>query len=90
MIGKQRARCVCGRRRMPESEAELQYLRRALPLANRKLGIPDAAGDPVSAIPRFEVALEDIPATRAVIAEFAITSARDLGIAPRYATWRTD
>jgi hypothetical protein len=72
-------RALCLRaQELPESEAELQYLRRALPLANRKLGIPDAAGDPAPPIPRFEVALEDVPVTRAVEYRVRDHLARDL------------
>ena len=72
-------RALCLRaQELPESEAELQYLRRALPLANRKLGIPDESGDPAPVIPRFEVALEDVPATRAVEYRVRDHLARDL------------
>jgi hypothetical protein len=63
----QATRALCLRaQQLPESEAELQYLRRILPRANRRLGIADAAGDPAPTIPRFEVALEGVGTTGAV------------------------
>jgi hypothetical protein len=60
-----RALCLQAKER-PESEAELQYLGRVLPRANRRLGIPDVPGDAAPAIPHFEVSLENVRATRAV------------------------
>ena len=62
----------------PESEAERQYLRRILPRANRRLGIPDPVVDTAPSIPQFEVALGSVCATRAI--EYGVLDhiARDL------------
>jgi len=60
-----RALCLDAQK-LPESEAELQYLRRVLPRASRQLGIADAAVDTAPTIPRFDLALEDVRGAGAV------------------------
>jgi hypothetical protein len=68
----------------PESEAELQYLRRVLPRVNRRLGIADAVADAAPPIPQFEVALPR--AARAVEYDVLDHLVRDLpdGTTVRY------
>jgi hypothetical protein len=73
------ARALCLRAQaQPQSEAELQYLRRILPRANRRLGIPDDAVDAVPAIPQFDVALEDLNARGPIEYRVRDHLARDL------------
>jgi hypothetical protein len=62
----------------PESEAELQYVRRVLPRVERKLGI-DAIVEPASTeISEFELVLDSLPAAQAVEYRVRDHLARDL------------
>jgi hypothetical protein len=57
------ARALClAAQKSPESEAELQYIRRILPRAHRKLGIACDAGYAPPVIPEFEILLDAAPA----------------------------
>ena len=60
-----RALCL-GAQQNPASEAELQYVRRVLPRANRKLRISTDTEDAPPVIPQFEVILEATPGVSAV------------------------
>jgi hypothetical protein len=62
----------------PESEAELQYVRRVLPRAKRKLGVDDSVEPNSMQIPEFELVLEDLPAAGAVEYRVRDHLARDL------------
>jgi hypothetical protein len=53
-----RALCLLAKAK-PESEAELQYVRRVLPRANRKLGMRCDSDYAAPAIPEFELILDD-------------------------------
>jgi hypothetical protein len=60
-----RALCLLAKAK-PESEAELQYVRRVLPRANRKLGVRCGSDYSPPAIPEFELILDGAPGAVAV------------------------
>jgi hypothetical protein len=62
----------------PESTAELQFIRRVLPRANRKLGIPGDAGYAPPPIPEFGMVLEGDPQLAPVECRVRDHLARDL------------
>jgi hypothetical protein len=62
----------------PESEAELQYVRRVLPRVNRKLGVDAHVDQAPMEIPEFELVLESLPAAGAVEYRVRDHLARDL------------
>jgi hypothetical protein len=62
----------------PESEAQLQHIRRLLPRANRKLGIPGDIDDAPPVIPEFEILLEGARGAGAIEFQVRDYLARDL------------
>jgi hypothetical protein len=72
-----RALCLLANAK-PESEAELQYVRRVLPRANRKLGMRCDRDYAFPAIPKFELMLDGGPETAAVEYHVRDHLARDL------------
>ncbi len=72
-----RALCLAARQN-PEGEAELQYVRRVLPRANRKLKIATDADAAPPDIPEFEVLLETAPGVGGVEYRVRDHLARDL------------
>jgi hypothetical protein len=62
----------------PESEAELQYVRRVLPRANRKLGMRCDGDYAPPTIPEFELILDGAPSAAAVEYHVRDHLARDL------------
>ncbi len=76
------ARELClGASELPESEAELQYVRRVLPRANRALGMGCSAEPPPAEIPEFELVLESMPDAGAV--EYRVRDHLARGLADR-------
>jgi VRR-NUC domain-containing protein/Fanconi-associated nuclease 1-like protein/Fanconi anemia protein nuclease-like protein len=62
----------------PESEAQLQHIRRVLPRANRKLGIPGDTDAAPPVIPEFEILLEGARGAGAIEYQVRDHLARDL------------
>ena len=64
--GRVRARCAYSPRANPESEAELQQVRRVLPRIHRKLKTDFEAHAAPPVIPEFAIVLEGTPGAEAV------------------------
>lgn len=72
-----RALCTLARNN-PESEAELQHVRRVRPRIHRKLGIPHEAEHAVPEIPEFEIVFDETPGSASVEYRVRNYLARDL------------